>query len=69
MTRDSVSELQEEKTMEGYFSIVNSAIAQLIPDNPGRILDIGCAYGSLGEMIVSKKANRVCRNRTVGYRC
>jgi SAM-dependent methyltransferase len=60
MAYDSSFTRQGEGTPERYFSVVNSEIVRLIPERPGRILDVGCADGSLGEMIrLNKKPDAV----------
>jgi ubiquinone/menaquinone biosynthesis C-methylase UbiE len=60
MTHDSFEQLYNDKTREFYFSIVNAEIVRLIPESPGRILDVGCADGSLAEMIrLNKKPDAI----------
>ncbi|MBN2615064.1 MAG: class I SAM-dependent methyltransferase [Bacteroidales bacterium] len=49
---DSIEKIHEGKTASEYFTIQNQEIIKLIPKNPGKILDVGCATGALGEHIL-----------------
>ncbi len=52
---DSIEKLHQGKTAEGYFETINTDLVEKIPDHPGKILDIGCAAGKLGEDIIKIK--------------
>jgi SAM-dependent methyltransferase len=55
VSQESIVRLHEVKHFDEYFSSVNQAIAEKISSHPGRILDIGCAEGSLGEQVMREK--------------
>lgn len=52
MTDDKIIKIHGSKTDSTYFSNTNADLVALIPPNPGRILDLGCASGKLGEDII-----------------
>lgn len=52
---DSIKEIHNKKISDSYFSFYNKEIVNLLPENPGVILDIGCATGTLGARIIEQK--------------
>ncbi len=56
MPDDEIIKIHGSKTDSTYFSNTNADLVALIPSNPGRILDIGCASGKLGEDIIKATA-------------
>ncbi len=52
MPDDEIIKIHGSKTDSTYFSNTNADLVALIPFNPGRILDLGCASGKLGEDII-----------------
>lgn len=55
----SIEKIHEKKAVEGYFETINSDLVDQIPDKPGKILDVGCATGKLGEEVIDKKQPEV----------
>ncbi|MDO9547760.1 MAG: class I SAM-dependent methyltransferase, partial [Candidatus Marinimicrobia bacterium] len=56
MAYDPIIKIHADKTDQGYFVNTNSDLVAMIPPNPGRILDVGCASGRLGEDIIKAKS-------------
>jgi len=52
---DAIVRLHQVKQFDEYFSTSNQAVAEKIPQHPGRILDIGCAEGALAEQVMREK--------------
>ncbi len=52
---DSIEKIHENKATEGYFATINSDLVSQIPYQPGKILDVGCATGNLGQEVIDKK--------------
>jgi ubiquinone/menaquinone biosynthesis C-methylase UbiE len=52
---DSIENIHQKKVAAEYFKFHNQQIVKLLPENPGRILDIGCATGVLGAHIIETK--------------
>ncbi len=55
---DSIEKIHYKKETEGYFENINSTLIDQLPENPGDILDVGCATGKLGEDIIQIKNPR-----------
>jgi len=56
MPDNEIIKIHRSKTDSSYFFNTNADLIALIPPNPGRILDIGCASGKLGEEIIKAKS-------------
>jgi 2-polyprenyl-3-methyl-5-hydroxy-6-metoxy-1,4-benzoquinol methylase len=56
MPDNEIIKIHSLKTDSTYFHNTNADLVALIPSNPGRILDIGCASGKLGEDIIKATA-------------
>lgn len=52
---DSIEKIHHGKKAESYFENINMELLAHLPDNPGDILDVGCATGKLGEDIIQMK--------------
>ncbi|GMT46031.1 MAG: SAM-dependent methyltransferase [bacterium] len=52
---DSIEKIHHKKESESYFDSINSTLIDQLPENPGDILDVGCATGKLGEEIIQIK--------------
>ncbi|MBN8705614.1 MAG: class I SAM-dependent methyltransferase [Bacteroidetes bacterium] len=55
MSSDLIANIHKNKAHDTYFTLTNDDLVALFPNNPGRILDIGCAEGRLGEDIIKLK--------------
>lgn len=55
MSDKALVRIHADKQFADYFSTINQAVAEKIPLHPGRLLDIGCAEGGLGEQIIREK--------------
>lgn len=55
MSANTIAGMHREKAPDTYFSNTNQNLVDHFPDKPGRILDIGCAEGRLGEAIIAQK--------------
>ena len=56
---DSIEKIHDKKISADYFSFYNKEIVRQLPDNPGPILDVGCATGTLGAQIIKQKGATV----------
>lgn len=51
----SIENIHQKKIASGYFQLKNQEIIGILPENPGGILDIGCASGALGAHVIETK--------------